>query len=84
MARGLYEMRNEAENKLKDMIFRAREHQKIEIPKWHAFYIVKDKKLVALDEHSLKTLKNFTGEDWRRIYAQDWVEKNETKIDFFG
>jgi len=84
MARGLYELRNEAQNKLQEMISHARDQQMIEISKWHAYYLVRDKKLIALDEYSLKTLKDFTTEDWRRIYAQDGVECKEIKIDFFG
>ena len=84
MARGLYELRNEAQNKLQEMISHARDQQMIEISKWHAYYLVRDKKLIALDEYSLKTLKDFTTEDWRRIHAQDWVECKEIKIDFFG
>lgn len=84
MARGLNEMKEEAQNKLQEMINQARDHQMIGISKWHAYYIVRDKKLIALDEYSLKTLKDFTTEDWRRIYAQDWVENKEIKIDFFG
>jgi hypothetical protein len=84
MVRGLYEIRNEAQNKLQEMITHARDNQMLELSKWHAYYVVRDKKLIALDEYSLKTLKDFTTEDWRRIYAQDWVEKKEIKIDFFG
>ncbi len=84
MARGLYEMRNEAQQKLQEIINRAREQQIIEITKWHSYFLVRDKKLIALDEFSLKTLKDFTNEDWRRIYAQDFVENKEIKIDYFG
>jgi hypothetical protein len=84
MARGLYEMRSEAQNKLQDMINHARDHQMIEISKWHAYYLVRDKKLIPVDEYSYKKLRDFTTEDWRRTYAQDWVECNEVKIDYFG
>ena len=84
MARGLFEMRNETQYKLQEMIINAREQQMIELTKWHAYYIVRDKKLIALDEYSLKALKEFTSEDWRRMHAQDWVECKELKIDFFG
>jgi len=84
MARGLYEMRDEAQHKLQLLINCAKEQQVIEISKWHAYYIVRDKKLIPLDEYSLKVLKNCTSEDWRRLYAQDWVESKELKIDFFG
>jgi len=84
MARGLYEMRNEAQYKLQEMINHSRENQMIEILKWHAYFIVRDKRLIALDEYSLKALKECTSEDWRRIHAQDWVECKELKIDFFA
>ena len=84
MARGLYEMRNEAQKKLKEIINHAREQQIIEITKWHSYFLVRDKKLIALDEYSLKALKDRTSEDWRRMHAQDWVESKELKIDFFG
>jgi hypothetical protein len=84
MARGLYEMRGETQHKLQEMINNARDQQMIEITKWHAFFIIRDNKIIALDEYSLKALKECTSEDWRSIHAQDWVERKELKIDYFG
>jgi hypothetical protein len=84
MARGLYEMRNETQYKLQDLINHAINHQMIEISRWHAYYVVRDKKLIPIDEYSFKKLKDFTTEDWRRMYTQDWVECKELKIDYFG
>jgi len=84
MARGLYELRNVVENKLQEMLIHARDNQMIEMSKWHAYYLVKDRRLIAVDEYSLKALKDFTSEDWRRMHAQDWVEQKEIKIDYFG
>ena len=47
MARGLYEMRIETEYKLQEMMNNAREQQMIEISKWHAYFKVRDKKLIS-------------------------------------
>lgn len=83
MARGLYEMRDETQYRLQELINNAREQQMIEMTKWHAYYIIRDNKIIALDDYSLKALKECTSEDWRRIHAQDCVECKELKIDFF-
>jgi hypothetical protein len=82
MVRGLFEIRKENEKRLQEHLTHYNHGKAFHVSTWHSTFIVMNKRLLAVDEYSLRVLNEKTSEEWRAEHASPTIYETP-HIDFF-